>query len=109
MESSISQLTSMETVPQREADLVPLRVAIQHARDPAEVAVAEAKLDAELSRRRRINQIIRRAVSDVLRSEAVVDLFQVCVKPSIVRCLPGLDALIRTKYHTSMMRCRPNF
>ena len=74
---------SIETVPQREADLVPLRVAVQRARTPAELAVAVAALDAELSRRRRIDQSVRRAVSELLNGKANIDLLQVRAGPVV--------------------------
>ena len=66
-----------EAVPQREADLVPLRVAVHHARTPAEAASAQAALDAELDRRSRVDTSVRLAVSTLLRNNMVRAVFQV--------------------------------
>ena len=74
----VPQRTGWEAVPQREADLVPLRFAVQHARTPAEASTAQAALDTELSRRRRIDASVRLAVSYLLRNEAAENLLQVC-------------------------------
>ncbi len=104
------QQTGWETVPQREADLVPLRVAVQHARTPAEAVTAQAALDAELSRRRQIDASVRLAVSDLLRNEAVDRLVQVCSAHFCLACArnsrPWLDCVHGLTLHRFV--CRPH-
>jgi len=103
------QMTGWETVPQRQADLVPLRVAVQHARTPAEAVTAQAALDAELSRRRQIDASVRLAVSDLLHNEAVDNLMQVCSAFLLGVCtrLPSMGRLFHgLTLHLDV--CRPH-
>ena len=83
------QMAGWETVPQRQADLVPLRVAVQHARTAAEAVTAQVALDAELGRRRQVDASVRLAVSDLLQDEAVDNLMQVCSAHFCLACACG--------------------
>lgn len=69
--------TSLQAIPQREADLVPLRHAVQRATSAAERSSAQAELDSELNRRLAADRAVREAVATMLRQPAVALLFQV--------------------------------
>ena len=67
----------LEGTPQRQADLVPLRVAVQRAGSQAERARAQDTLDAELSRRRSADRAVRQVVAEMLRQPEVAQLLMV--------------------------------
>jgi legumain len=62
----------MGSVPQREADLLPLWTALTAAASPSDKAQATAALEAELARRAAINRNVRAAVADMLMQPEVV-------------------------------------
>lgn len=75
--ASSAPWTALQATPQREADLVPLRVAVQRAGSQAARARAQAELDAELARRKSADRAVREVVAALLRQPEVVQLFQV--------------------------------
>lgn len=69
--------TALQATPQREADLVPLRVAVQRASSIADRALAQAELDAELNRRKSADRAVREVVAEALRQPGVRIVYQV--------------------------------
>ncbi|KAK9907315.1 hypothetical protein WJX75_001305 [Coccomyxa subellipsoidea] len=66
----------MGAVPQRDADLLHLYTAYQRAATPADKTAALAVLDAEIDRRRAVDNGIRSAVWDLLQQPAVLTQLQ---------------------------------
>lgn len=74
----------MGAVPQRDADLLQLYTAYQRAATPADKTAALAVLDAEIDRRRAVDNGIRSAVWDLLQQPAVLTQLQVGVCRNLV-------------------------
>ncbi len=81
----------MGAVPQREADLLPLRWAVHHAKDPEAKAAAEAALQAALRARAAVDDGVRDAVAGLLRQPQLVAQFQVHSCARI--CLYGTESI----------------
>mmetsp|Transcript_14739 Transcript_14739/g.44517 ORF Transcript_14739/g.44517 Transcript_14739/m.44517 type:complete len:505 (-) Transcript_14739:2015-3529(-) len=64
-------------IPQREADLVPLRVAVQRATTSQAKEAAEAALHAAVEGRRRLDMAVRATVAGLLQQPSILQLFQV--------------------------------
>lgn len=69
----------MGAVPQREADLLPLRWAVEHAKDAEAHAAAQAALDAALQERAAVDAGVRGAIAGLLRQPQLAAMFQVCI------------------------------
>ncbi len=81
----------MGSVPQRDADLLHLYTAYQRAATPADKAAALAVLDAEIDRRRAVDDSVRSAVWGLLQQPAVLAQLQVdfCQTSGMRLCCPG--------------------
>lgn len=67
----------MGTVPQREADLLPLWAAVQRAASPAAKVEALAALHAETGRRLEVDIRVRKAMGRLLAQPEVLSTIQV--------------------------------
>lgn len=85
--------TALQATAQREADLLPLRIAVQRASSQAERARAQAELDAELGSRSRADRAVREVVAEMLRQPEVAMLFQVrrLIHPVVQRPAKGYE------------------
>ena len=79
----------MGTVPQREADLLPLWAAVQRAASPAAKVEALAALHAETGRRLEVDTRVRKAVGHLLAQPEVLSAIQVKAMSCSHYCLWG--------------------
>ena len=77
----------MGTVPQREADLLPLWAAVQRAASPAAKVEALAALHAETGRRLEVDTRVRKAVGHLLAQPEVLSAVQVIAMSCSHYCL----------------------
>ena len=68
---------NMGTVPQREADLLPLWAAVQRAASPAAKVEALAALHAETGRRLEVDTRVRKAMGHLMAQPEVLSTIQV--------------------------------
>ena len=75
--NAIEDPASVHSVPQRDAELLPLYIAVEQASSGAQAQQASAKLQQALAARSSVDQAVRHTVSTLLSLPEVTSLLQV--------------------------------